>query len=361
MDTLYTVLYDLSDWVLGLLAYIVDWTRLDFLSGLADWLVSEPVVVVVAVLLQALIYFITLLLLGLCFIWMERKFLGRFMDRRGTQIGVLGFFQNFADGVKVVLKEHIVPKAADRGLFELAAFGILATSFMLLGCVPLSPQFYIIDVDLALLLGLAIFSFAPFSILVGGWASNNKYTLIGGMRAAAQLIALEIPLLLVVVSVVLMTGSLSFVGIVSWQQEHLWLAFPLFIGMLTFLVAGIGESERVPFDLPEAEAELVEGWQTEYGDVRWGLIMACDYLRAYIMCGLLTMMFLGGWDGPEFIWAEVWYLAKTFIVFFFFVWIRAAMVRIRTDQILMLGWKKLLPLAVVNLLVAVILKTAEVF
>ncbi len=360
MATLYTVLQSLSEWLMGLLAAIVDWTRLGFLSGLADWLETEPVITAVTTFLVTLIFFITLMMIGLCYIWMERKFLGRFMDRRGTQVGILGFFQNFADGIKVVLKEHIVPKAADRGLFELAAFGILATSFMLLGCIPLSPQFYVIDVDLALLLGLAIFSFAPFNILVGGWASNNKYSLIGGMRAAAQLIALEIPILLVVVSVVLMTGSLSFVGIVVWQQEHIWLGIPLFIGMLAFFVAAIGEAERVPFDLPEAEAELVEGWQTEYGDVRWGLIMACDYMRAYVMCAILTMMFLGGWDGPEFIWAEIWFLAKAFIVFFFFIWVRAAMVRIRTDQILKLGWRRLLPLAIVNLLIAIALKTAEV-
>ncbi len=361
METLYTVLQGLSEWLLGVIAWLVDWTRLGFLSGLADWLETEPVLTAVTTLLVALIYLITLMMIGLCFIWMERKFLGRFMDRRGTQIGVLGFFQNFADGIKVVLKEHIVPKAADRGLFEFAIFAILATSFMLFGCIPLSPQFYVINVDLALLLGLAIFSFAPFSILIGGWASNNKFTLIGGMRAAAQLIALEIPILLVVVSVVVMTGSLSFMDIVSWQQENIWLGIPLFIGLITFLIAAIGESERVPFDLPEAEAELVEGWQTEYGDVRWGLVMASDYFRAYIMCALVTTMFLGGWDGPDFIWAEIWFLAKTFIVFFFFIWVRAAMVRIRTDQILTLGWRKLLPLAVVNLLIAIALKTAEVF
>ena len=361
MATLYTVLGDITEWLLGLIASLLDWTKLGFLSDFGDWLQTEPVMTAVTTLLVALIYLITLMMFGLCFIWMERKFLGRFMDRRGTQVGVLGFFQNFADGIKVVLKEHIVPRDADRGLFEFAIFAILATSFMLFGCIPMSPQFYVIDPPLALLLGIAIFSFAPFSILIGGWASNNKFTLIGGMRAAAQLIALEIPILLVVVSVVVMTGSLSFWDIVAWQQENIWLAVPLFIGLLTFFVAAIGEAERVPFDLPEAEAELVEGWQTEYGDVRWGLVMASDYFRAYIMCGLITMMFLGGWDGPEFIWAEAWYLMKTYIVFFFFVWVRAAMVRIRTDQILHMGWRRLLPLAIINLLIAIALKTAGVF
>jgi len=361
METLYTVLQSLSEWLLGVIAWLIDWTKLGFLSGLADWVETEPVLTFLTTLLVAVIYFITLFMFGLCFIWMERKFMGRFMDRRGTQVGVLGFFQNFADGIKTMLKEHILPKAADKWLFELAPFAIIATSAMLLGCIPLSPQFYVINVDLALLLGIAVFSFAPFGILIGGWASNNKFSLIGGMRAAAQLIALEIPILMVVVSVVVMTGSLSFIGIVTWQQDNIWLAVPLFIGLITFFVAAIGESERVPFDLPEAEAELVEGWQTEFGGFRWGLIMLSDYLRAYIMCALVTMLFLGGWDGPDFIWAEIWYLAKTFIVFFFFIWVRVAMVRIRTDQILTMGWRRLLPLSIVNLLIAIALKTAEVF
>ncbi|MDD1771735.1 MAG: NADH-quinone oxidoreductase subunit H [Methanomassiliicoccales archaeon] len=362
MSTLYHELTNFTEWLLGLVASLLDWTKLGFLSDFGDWLQTEPVVTLVATLLVAVIFLITAMMFGLCFIWEERKFLGRFMDRRGTQVGMLGFFQNFADGIKVVLKEHIVPKDSDHALFEMAIFAYLASTFMLFGCIPFSDNFAVFpNVNLAVLLGIAIFSFGPFAILVGGWASNNKFTLIGGMRAAAQLIALEIPLLLCVVSVVVLTGDLSFVGIVSWQEHNIWLIVPLFIGAVTFFVASVGESERIPFDLPEAEAELVEGWATEYGDVRWGLQMASDYFRAYILCGLFTMLFLGGWAGPDFIWAEAWYLAKTFIVFFFFIWVRAATVRIRTDQILKLGWRRLLPLAVLNLFVAIALKLAGVF
>ncbi|MHC1680038.1 MAG: NADH-quinone oxidoreductase subunit H [Methanomassiliicoccales archaeon] len=361
MSNLYIELTNFTEWLLGLVASLLDWTKLGFLSDFGEWLQTAPVVDFVSTLLVAVIFLITAMMFGLCFIWQERKFLGRFMDRRGTQVGFLGFFQNFADGIKVVLKEHIVPKDSDHLLFEIAIFMYLATTFMLFGCIPFSDNFYVINVNLAVLLGVAIFAFGPFSILIGGWSSNNKFTLIGGMRAAAQLIALEIPLLLCIVAVVVLTGDLSFVGIVTWQEQNIWLIVPLFIGAVTFFVAAIGESERIPFDLPEAEAELVEGWATEYGDVRWGLQMASDYFRAYVLSGLFTMLFLGGWAGPDFIWAEAWYLAKTFVVFFFFIWVRAATVRIRTDQILKMGWRRLLPMAVINLLIAIALKVAGVF
>ncbi len=182
-----------------------------------------------------------------------------------------------------MLKEIIIPRDSDKKLYTYAVVMILATSVMLLGLIPWSEFWYAVNVPLALLLGLAVFSLAPFAILIGGWSSNNKYTVIGGMRGAAQLIAYEVPLLLVVVSIVIMVGSLNFNDIVTWQIENVWLIAPLILGCITFFVAGLAEVERVPFDLPEAEAELVEGWQTEYGGFRWGLIMLCDYVRAYIV------------------------------------------------------------------------------
>jgi NADH-quinone oxidoreductase subunit H len=300
--------------------------------------------------------FVGAFLASLWVIWIERKVLGRMMDRRGTQVGWLGGFQNFADGIKTMLKEIIIPQDSDKKLYTYAVVLIIACSAMLLGLIPWSEFWYAVNVPMALLLGLAVFSVAPFAILIGGWASNNKYTVIGGMRAAAQLIAYEVPLLLVVVSVVIMVGSLNFNDIVIWQIENVWLIAPLIIGCITFFVAGLAEVERIPFDLPEAEAELVEGWQTEYGGFRWGLIMLCDYVRAYIVCLLITVLFLGGWAGPEPVPPEVWTLIKTFLVFFIMVWVRAAMVRIRTDQILKIGWRRLMPLAFINLVIVVLIK-----
>jgi NADH-quinone oxidoreductase subunit H len=348
-------MHDLSQWIGNVFTWLFGVTGIKEIQGIGNWANDPGPVNFLAIVLTCVIFFVGAFLVGLTVIWQERKTLGRIMDRRGTQVGMLGLFQNFADGIKTLLKEIIIPKEADEKLCTYAVVGIIATSAMLLGLVPWSDRYFVANVPLALLVGLAVFSLAPFFILIGGWASNNKYTVIGGMRGAAQLIAYEVPLLLVVVSIVIMTGSLNFNDIVSYQQNHLWLFIPLFIGFVTFFTCGIAESERVPFDLPEAEAELVEGWQTEYGGFRWGLIMLCDYLRAYIASALIAILFLGGWDGP-FLWPEMWFLLKTFFVFFIMIWVRAAMVRIRTDQILKIGWKRLLPLAVINLVVAVALK-----
>ena len=348
-------MHDLSQWIGDVFTWLFGVSGIKEILGIGNWANDPGPVNFLAIVLTCVIFFVGAFLVGLTVIWQERKTLGRIMDRRGTQVGMIGLFQNFADGIKTLLKEIIIPKEADERLYTYAVVGIIATSAMLLGLVPWSDRYFVANVPLALLVGLAVFSLAPFFILIGGWASNNKYTVIGGMRGAAQLIAYEVPLLLVVVSIVIMTGSLNFNEIVSYQQNHLWLFIPLFIGFVTFFTCGIAESERVPFDLPEAEAELVEGWQTEYGGFRWGLIMLCDYLRAYIASALIAILFLGGWDGP-FLWPEMWFLLKTFFVFFIMIWVRAAMVRIRTDQILKIGWKRLLPLAVINLVVAVALK-----
>jgi NADH-quinone oxidoreductase subunit H len=365
---IYTLFYGLSDWIMNVVAWILNWLfRVPpGTNDFTNWLVSPGVVQLVNYLIVAVVVFIVAFLMGLTVIWMERKCLGRFMDRRGTQVGVLGLFQNFADGIKTMLKEIIIPKDADAKLYTWSVVLIIACSAMLLGLVPWSDRFYAVNVPLALLLGLAVFSLAPLAILMGGWSSNNKYTVIGGMRAAAQLIAYEVPLLLCVVSVVVMVGSLNFNDIVNYQEANGWLIVPLIIGAFTFFVAALAEVERVPFDLPEAEAELVEGWQTEYGGFRWGLIMLCDYLRAYIASALFAILFLGGWTLPynlgtnTFIFPELFFALKTLLVFFIMIWVRAAMVRIRTDQILKIGWRRLLPLGVINLFVAIAFKMAGV-
>jgi len=361
--SLYDFIYSVFAWLLWAVGRVLNYIGVDsdnFFYPLRQFLTDNQLVTFLSLFVVALIYLVAVMLIGIQFIWMERKFLGRFMDRRGTQVGFLGFFQNFADAFKVLLKAVIVPKDADKRVYQFAVTMVLAVSFCLLGLVPWDDSFYAVNVPLALLLGLAVFSLAPFLILLAGWASNNKYTHIGGMRAAAQLIAYEVPMLLVVVSVVVMTGTLNFSEMVSWQTSNIVLIVPLAIGAVTFFIAGVAEAERIPFDLPEAEAELVEGWQTEYGSLGWGLLMCADYLRAYIVCALFTILFLGGWEGPDFLWGSIWMLTKTFIVFFFMVWIRAATVRIRTDQILKMGWNRLLPLAVINLVIAVLIKVYSV-
>jgi NADH-quinone oxidoreductase subunit H len=353
-----------------LLTGLVHWLMVDIIGafigwlgfhGVESWLGSPGVLNLLTILLVALIVFVVGMLVSITLIWQERKMLGRLMDRRGTQVGPIGLFQNFADALKVLVKEHIVPEAADSLVYNVAPVIIIGTSLMMFVTLPYSTGFYVSDPELGVLLTFAMFGAVPFAVLLGGWASNNKYTLIGGMRAAAQIIAYEVPLLLSVVGVVILAGSLNFFEIVAWQQENIWLAVPLIIGFFVFLISMIAEVERVPFDLPEAEAELVEGWQTEYGGMRFGLIMMSEYARGFVGASIATLLFLGGWDMPgflSFVPDGLWFLLKMFIVFGVFIWIRGALPRVRTDQILNLGWKRLLPLAVINIAIAIAFKTA---
>lgn len=353
-----------------LLTGLVHWLMVDIIGaiigwlgfhGVESWLGSPGVLNFVTILVVAVIILIVGMLVSITLIWQERKELGRLMDRRGTQVGPIGLFQNFADALKVLVKEHIVPEAADSLIYNVAPVLIIGISIAMMVTIPYSPGFYMSNSELGVLLTLALFGIIPFAVLLGGWASNNKYTLIGGMRAAAQLIAYEVPLFLSVVGVVILTGSLNFFEIVQWQQENIWLIAPMIVGAIVFTIAMVAELERVPFDLPEAEAELVEGWQTEYGGMRFGLIMMSEYVRGFIGASLITLLFLGGWSMPgflSFIPDGLWFLLKMFLVFGVIIWIRGAMPRIRTDQILDLGWKRLLPLAAINIAIAIVFKTA---
>jgi NADH-quinone oxidoreductase subunit H len=333
-----------------------------FFSGIGGWCISVGVVSFIAIILEALIIIIFALLNVIILIWVERKVLARVMDSRGPfYVGPLGFFQNVADGAKLFVKQIIKPAKSDKFGYQVAPIIFVASSFLILAAIPLSPGFGIKDgygnaIPASILFAFAVFAIAPFSILIAGWSENNKYTLIGGMRSAAQMMSYEIPMLLSVASVFLLAGSFSFEDVVNAQQD-MWYAIPLFLGFIIFIVCIIAEVERLPFDLPEAEAELVEGWTTEYSGMRFGFFMFTEYLRGYAGCGIATLLFLGGWQGPSFLPDELWFLTKAYIVFLVMIFIRAALPRIRTDQILDLGWKRLLPLAMINLVIAVAIKT----
>lgn len=351
---LYEFIYGIALWLLQVIAWpfnnVLGW------KDVGSWFVSAGVADFVTTLLAAVIVFAVGFLVSITFIWEERKVLGRLMDRRGTQVGFLGLFQNFADGLKTFIKEHIIPDEVDKQLFNLAPVLLIAMSCLMMCLIPIGPAFYLTNLNAGLLLVFAIFSLAPFAILMAGWASNNKYTVMGGMRAAAQLIAYEVPILLAVAGVVVLTGSFNLFEIVQFQQDNLWLILPLFLGALVFFIAAIAEVERIPFDLPEAEAELVEGWMTEYGGFRWGLIMLSEYVRGFAASGLFVLLFLGGWSGPDFIWPEIWFLIKIFLVFAMFIWVRGALMRVTTKQILGIGWTKLMPIALINLGIAIALR-----
>ena len=355
-------LYEFVNGIAVFLMQIVGWIfNTITLTGVANWFQSTGVVWFVTQALAALVVFIVAFLVSITFIWEERKILGRLMDRRGTQVGVLGLFQNFADGLKAFIKEIIIPTEVDKWIYNAAPVILIGASALMMGFIPMSDSWSIANISVGLLFVFAVFSIAPFAILIGGWASNNKYTVMGGMRAAAQLISYEIPLLLSMVGVVVLVGSFSFADIVHSQEQNTWLFIPEILGFIVFIVAAIAEVERIPFDLPEAEAELVEGWQTEYGGMRFGLIMLSEYIRAFVACSVAVLLFFGGWAGPDWLWPEIWFILKVLILFAFWIWIRGALVRVTTKQILSLGWTRLMPLALVNLAIAISLKVAGVF
>ena len=282
-----------------------------------------------------------------------------------------GFFQNIADGMKFLTKEHMVPSRADKVIFELAPFLVISSTIMILGMIPLSSGIYGANPELSVLFAFAIFGIAPLGVFFAGWSSNNKYTLLGGIRSAAQLTAYEIPLLLSILGVCIMAGSFNFLEIVHFQHSSgTWLFFLMPLGGVLFLVSMIAEVERIPFDMPEAEAELVEGWWTEYGGMRFGLLFAAEYMRVYAASILFAHFFLGGWHAPFAgsigsipflgdLWLAIpgigWTLLKAWLIFtVVFVWARTALPRIRTDQILEFGWRMLLPLAVLQVALSLI-------
>jgi NADH-quinone oxidoreductase subunit H len=301
-------------------------------------------------------------------IWYERKLLGRFMDRRGAMhVGYAGILQNFADGLKLFRKNTYRPREADGLGFYAGPTAYMVSSLVIFAVLPISTGWDNGSLPLSLLLALVIFSFAPLFIFLSAWSSNNKYSLMGGMRSAAQMIAYEVPILIAVVAVVVLSGSFDLTTIVAEQQNY-WFALPLFLALIVFVAGMLAEMERIPFDLPEAEAELVEGWNTEYGGMLFAFFMLADYLRALIGSILIVLLFLGGWTLPSYVPAALtgfplagifWFMVKTYLVFGLFVWVRAALPRVRTDQLLRVGWMRMVPLSLVSVLLAAAVVTVR--
>ncbi|MEX2464430.1 MAG: NADH-quinone oxidoreductase subunit NuoH [Gaiellaceae bacterium] len=299
--------------------------------------------------------------------WLERKLLGRMQARYGpNRAGPFGLLQPIADLVKLIRKEHFYPASAVDVLYitapAVAAFTALAAfSVIPFGGVwhvgPYDVTGRIVDVPIALLLLFALGAMGIYTFLVGGWASESKFSLLGSMRTAAQLISYEVSLALSVLGVVLMAGSLSLVEIVERQQETIWYAAPQLVGLLVFFIAGVAETNRPPFDLPEAETELVAGYQTEYSGMRFGLFSMAEYINMITLSGLAVTLFFGGWGGPV-LPGPVWFLLKLFAFIFVFMWLRATLPRLRYDQLMRFGWKVLLPVATLNAVVTAVLVVA---
>jgi len=314
---------------------------------------------------------INLLLLTFAYMTLvERKVLGRMQLRYGpNRTGPFGLLQPIADLVKLIRKEAFYPASAVDVLYIAAPVLSAFTALAAFSVIPFGPGWHIWKWDVAgvvapvsigLILIFALSSLGIYGFIVGGWASHSKYSLLGSMRTCAQLVSYEVSLALSVLGVIIMAGSLSLVDIVHAQENDWWYAVPQFVGLLTFFVAGVAETNRAPFDLPEAEQELVAGYHTEYSGMRFGLFQMAEYINMIVLSGLCVTLFFGGWLGP---WdsdalGPVWFLVKVLIVIFIFIWIRTTLPRLRYDQLMAFGWKVLLPVATINALVTAALVVA---
>ncbi|MFB6466220.1 NADH-quinone oxidoreductase subunit NuoH [Cytobacillus sp. Hz8] len=290
----------------------------------------------------------------------ERKVMGFMQLRHGpNQVGGRwGLLQTVADVLKLLLKEDTIPKLADRPLFILAPVIAFAPAFMVLATIPFTDKLQFADIGVGLLYYIAISGLSTIGIVTGSWASNNKYALLGGMRAAAQMISYEIPLVMSVLGVILLSGSLNLNEIVA-AQEHGWFIIVQPIAFIVFIIAAVAELNRVPFDLPEAESELIAGFHTEYSGFRWAFFMLSEYVYFFAMASLITVIFLGGWlplPFLGFIPGAVWFALKFSAVVFFLIWIRVTFPRMRADQLMEFGWKVLLPVALANIFLTAIIK-----
>ena len=294
---------------------------------------------------------VTVLMVAVAWIsWFERKFAGRVQSRLGpTMVGPFGLLQPLADAIKAMQKEDIVPKAADRTPFVLAPPLALGFALATAAVVPFAPHALASDLDVGVLYALAVSGLLAFPTWVAGWSSNNKYALLGGMRMVAQGISYEIPMVLAALVPVVLTGSLSLADIVTHQAEHRWLVFTLpgAPAFVLFLLTALAEGNRIPFDIPEAESELVAGPTTEYTAIRWTLFASSEYAHSVITSGLASALFLGGWDGPAFLPPVVWMIAKTSVLFLLITWTRWSLLRVRSDQLMAFCWKYLVPAALV--------------
>jgi NADH-quinone oxidoreductase subunit H len=319
-------------------------------------------------LLKGLVIFAVVFQLVPIVLLAERKLLGRFQHRYGpNRVGPFGILQPIADIGKLVFKQQFRPRTAVGWMFALAPAISMLTAVATIAIIPFSDTvdifgtdvgLYGVDPSVGILYAFAFGAIAFYGLMLGGWASGSKYSFLGAMRGAAQLISYEVAQGLSLVGVIMMAGSLSLTEIVD-AQEGLWYIVPQFVGFVIFLVAGFAETNRPPFDLPEADAELVGGYNTEYGGGRFAAYFAAEYLNIIVVSAITATIFLGGWNLP-FVDPPTWVdpivvLAKTLLLVFFFIWVRATLPRLRYDQLMSLGWKVFLPLATVNALVTAIL------
>jgi len=284
-------------------------------------------------------------------IWVERRLLAVWQDRLGpNRAGPLGLFIVLADTLKLFFKEDWIPPFADKWVFILAPAIVVACVLMSFVVIPFAPGIVVADLNVGLLFFLAMSSLGVYSIVLGGWASNNKYSLLGALRGASQMIAYEVFMGLSLMGVVMLSGSFSLVDIVD-AQKNIWYVVLQPVGFVIFFIAGLAETHRLPFDIPEAESELIAGFHSEYSGMKFGMFFIGEYLGITLISAMTVTLFFGGWLGPSFLPPVVWFFGKTFVFIGLFILLRASLPRPRYDQLLEYGWKLLLPLVLLNLLV----------
>jgi NADH-quinone oxidoreductase subunit H len=320
---------------------------------MGTWIVG-----IILLVIKLGIILVLLLLVAAYLVWVERKLLGRLQVRYGpNRAGRFGLLQPLADLVKFITKEDTMPGVADKIIFLLAPAVVGATAMLIFAVIPFgdsliirgkSIPMVITDINVALLFAIALSSFGVYGVALGGWASNSKYSLLGGIRGAAQMISYELSLGLSLVPIVMLAHSFSLVDIINAQARYPFILIQP-VSFLIFFASAVAEIKRIPFDLPEAENELVAGYHTEYSGMRFGLFFLGEYITLIVLGGLVAAFFLGGWRGP-FLPPLVWFIVKILAIVFVMIWMRGTLPRLRYDQLMSLGWKVLIPVALLNIL-----------
>jgi NADH-quinone oxidoreductase subunit H len=305
---------------------------------------TARMIITIAVVLVAL------LTISAGLIWLERRLLALWQDRYGpNRVGPFGLLQVLADMIKIFAKEDWIPPFSDKPVFVLAPAIVMMSTLASFAIVPFAPGIGISDLNIGLLFFLAMSSMGAYSVVLGGWASDSKYSLLGGLRASAQMLSYEVFMGLSLMGVVIQAGTFNMRRIVEAQQG-LWFCIPQFVGFIVFLIAGVAETHRVPFDLPEAESELIAGFHSEYSGMKFGLFFVGEYLGITLISAMVATLFFGGWLGPV-LPPILWFLIKMFAFISLFILLRAALPRLRYDQLMAFGWKVMLPVSLLNILV----------